>query len=97
MGGITSVNMPVIVVENKAGGNFSYCNLNEGIGKVMRFGAYGDEVQQRLHWMREELMPVLKDALAHTDGGVDLGAIMAQGITMVMNSTNVILPPRHYC
>lgn len=82
MGGITSANMPVIVVENKADGNFAYCNMNEGIGKVMRFGAYGDEVQQRLHWMREELMPVLKDALEQTDGGVDLGAIMAQGITM---------------
>ncbi|MGR5063589.1 DUF1116 domain-containing protein [Photobacterium sp. DNB22_13_2] len=82
MGGITSANMPVIVVENKADGNFAYCNMNEGIGKVMRFGAYGDEVQQRLHWMREELMPVLKDTLKQTDGGVDLGAIMAQGITM---------------
>ncbi|WP_413111540.1 DUF1116 domain-containing protein [Thaumasiovibrio sp. DFM-14] len=82
MGGITSVNMPVVVVENKTDGNYAYCNLNEGIGKVMRFGAYGEEVQQRLHWMREELMPVLKDALAKTEKGIDIGAIMAQGITM---------------
>ena len=82
MGGITSANMPVIVVENKAGGNMAYCNMNEGIGKVMRFGAYGEEVQKRLHWMREELMPVLKDAIATTENGIDLGAIMAQGVTM---------------
>ncbi|MDF2152986.1 DUF1116 domain-containing protein [Vibrio sp. CAU 1672] len=82
MGGITSANMPVIVVENQDGGNRAYCNMNEGIGKVMRFGAYGEEVQQRLHWMREELMPVLRDALANFEDGVDIGAIMAQGITM---------------
>lgn len=82
MGGITSANMPVIVVENKAGGNMAYCNMNEGIGKVMRFGAYGEEVQNRLHWMREELMPVLKDAIATTEDGIDIGAIMAQGVTM---------------
>jgi hypothetical protein len=39
MGGITSPNMPMLVVENIAEGNRAYCNLNEGIGKVMRFGA----------------------------------------------------------
>ncbi|MDH8458093.1 DUF1116 domain-containing protein, partial [Klebsiella pneumoniae] len=38
MGGITSPNMPMLVVENIAEGNRAYCNLNEGIGKVMRFG-----------------------------------------------------------
>lgn len=82
MGGITSANFPVIVVKNQTDGNYAYCNMNEGIGKVMRFGAYGEEVQQRLHWMREELMPVLKLALAQTENGIDLGAIMAQGVTM---------------
>ncbi|MGF1685010.1 DUF1116 domain-containing protein [Photobacterium minamisatsumaniensis] len=82
MGGITSATTPVIVVENKADGNYAYCNMNEGIGKVMRFGAYGEEVQQRLCWMRDELQPVLKAALANTEGGLDLSTLMAQGITM---------------
>ena len=82
MGGITSATTPVIVVENKADGNFAYCNMNEGIGKVMRFGAYGDEVQQRLRWMRDELKPVLKAVLAETEDGLDLSTLMAQGITM---------------
>lgn len=82
MGGITSANMPMIVVENKVHGNFAYCNLNEGIGKVMRFGAYGEDVQARLSWMRDSLAPILKKALAMVNNGVDLTAIMGQAITM---------------
>lgn len=82
MGGITSANMPMIVVENKVHGNFSYCNMNEGIGKVMRFGAYGPDVQERLHWMKDSLAIVLQKALAQIDGGIDLTAVMGQAITM---------------
>lgn len=69
MGGITSATMPMVVVNNKVHGNYAYCNLNEGIGKVMRFGAYGADVQERLRWMRDSLAPVLKEVLAGVDGG----------------------------
>ena len=82
MGGITSANMPVLVVKNITHGNTAYCNINEGIGKVMRFGAYDEDVQKRHRWMRDTLAPVLRDALALIDNGIDLTAIMAQGITM---------------
>ncbi len=82
MGGITSANMPMLVVENKVHGNRSYCNMNEGIGKVMRFGAYNEEVQTRLRWMRDTLAPVLSEALQALEGGIDLTAVMAQAITM---------------
>ncbi|CHD23202.1 Protein of uncharacterised function (DUF1116) [Salmonella enterica subsp. enterica serovar Typhi] len=82
MGGITSASMPMLVVENITDGNRAYCNLNEGIGKVMRFGAYGEDVQQRLRWMRDVLMPVLSAALGRLERGLDLTAMMAQGITM---------------
>ncbi|WBF44416.1 DUF1116 domain-containing protein [Serratia rubidaea] len=82
MGGITSANMPVVMVKNITHGNMAYCNLNEGIGKVMRFGAYDDEVQQRLRWMRTVLAPVLNEALAQIENGIDLSALMAQAITM---------------
>ncbi|AWX13500.1 hypothetical protein CEP49_02495 [Mergibacter septicus] len=81
MGGITSATMPVHIVKNTQHQNLAFCNLNEGIGKVMRFGAYGADVQQRLRWMRDELAPVLNEALEDTDG-IDLTAIMAQAITM---------------
>ena len=82
MGGITSASMPMLVVENAPDGNRAYCNLNEGIGKVMRFGAYGEDVQARLRWMRDVLMPVLSAALNTIERGIDLTAMMGQGITM---------------
>lgn len=82
MGGITSANMPVVVVENITHGNRAYCNLNEGIGKVMRFGAYGEDVQARHRWMRDSLAPVLNETLQLFEKGVDLNALMAQAITM---------------
>ena len=82
MGGITSATMPVIEVKKIAHGNFAYCNLNEGIGKVMRFGAYGEDVQQRLRWMRDTLAPMLNRVLRSLENGIDLTAMMAQAITM---------------
>lgn len=82
MGGITSAHMPMVVVRNTVHGNDAYCNMNEGIGKVMRFGAYGEDVQQRLRWMRDSLAPVLKAVLATLEEGIDLTALMAQAISM---------------
>ncbi|TWN09735.1 hypothetical protein CHCC14561_2103 [Bacillus licheniformis] len=58
MGGITSPNMPVLVVMNKESGNEAYCQMNEGIGAVLRFGAYHEQVINRLHWMKDVLGPV---------------------------------------
>ncbi len=37
--------------------------MNEGIGKVLRFGAYSEEVVNRLRWMRDVLGPVLQAAI----------------------------------
>ena len=82
MGGITSANMPVLVLQNREHGNYAYCNLNEGIGKVMRFGAYGPDVQERLVWMRDYLAPILNEAVESVPEGIDLTALMAQAITM---------------
>ena len=66
MGGITSPNMAVFVVENETGANRAYCTMNEGIGKVLRFGAYDEEVVNRLRWMRDVLGPTLGKALRST-------------------------------
>lgn len=82
MGGITSASMPVIVMENKVHGNFSYCNLNEGIGKVMRFGAYDEEVLARHRWMIRALGPVLSAALRTMPDGIDVTTLIAQAVTM---------------
>lgn len=82
MGGITSANMPVLVVENKADGTTAYCQMNEGIGKVLRFGAFSQEVVDRLTWMKDVLGPVLGKALRKMDGGLNVNVIAAKAITM---------------
>ncbi|GMA98896.1 acyl-CoA synthetase FdrA [Pelosinus sp. IPA-1] len=82
MGGITSGNMPVLVVENKLDGSIGYCIMNEGIGKVLRFGAFSEEVVNRLRWMRDSLGPVLSKALQRKEGGLNLNVLIAKAITM---------------
>ena len=81
MGGITSGSMPVLVVEDRAGPGRGFCNMNEGVGRVMRFGAYGPEVLERLAWMRDELGPLLAAALDSTEG-INLRTIMSRAILM---------------
>ena len=82
MGGITSPNMAVVVVENRTGGNRAYCTMNEGIGKVLRFGAYDAEVIARLDWMRDVLGPALAQALRLTNSGFALTPLISRAITM---------------
>ncbi|QTJ37058.1 DUF1116 domain-containing protein [Dolosigranulum pigrum] len=82
MGGITSANMPVLVVENKLENIRAYCTMNEGIGKVLRFGAFSEEVVERLQWMRDTLGPTLSKAVKLTDEGINLNVIIAKAITM---------------
>lgn len=82
MGGITSANMPVLIVENREFGNKAYCTMNEGIGKVLRFGAYDEEVVTRLEWMRDVLGPTLSAALQISENGINLDVLIAKAITM---------------
>lgn len=82
MGGITSPNMAVFVVENETGGNRAYCTMNEGIGKVLRFGAYDEEVVNRLRWMRDVLGPTLGKALRSMENGLALNPLIAKAVAM---------------
>jgi len=81
MAGIVSPSMPVYVVENAAGGTRAYATLNEGYGKVLRFGAYDDDVLARLRWIEGTLAPVLGRAL-ELMGGLDLRTLVAQALQM---------------
>ncbi len=82
MAGIISPSMPLFVVKNFVGANFAYSNLNEGLGKVLRFGAYNHEVVEHLRWMERILAPALKRALAGLEQGIRLKPIMAQALQM---------------
>ena len=81
MAGVISASMKVYVVENVEHGNKSFSNLNEGYGKVLRYGAYSDDVLKRLRWMNDVLGVALADALAQSNG-IDLRALMAEALHM---------------
>ncbi|HEX6035980.1 MAG TPA: DUF1116 domain-containing protein [Anaerolineales bacterium] len=81
MAGVISGSMKVYVVENAEHGNKSFSNLNEGYGKVLRYGAYSDEVLKRLRWMNDVLGSALADALAQSNG-IDLRALIAEALHM---------------
>jgi hypothetical protein len=81
MAGVVSPSMPVWIIENLEYGNRAYCTLNEGLGKVLRYGAYGDEVYTRLHWMEDVLYPTLAAAVERA-GPVDLRGLIAQALHM---------------
>jgi len=81
MAGITSPSMSVYVVKNEVHGNMTYCNLNEGLGKVLRYGAYSKEVLDRLRWMESEMAPLLTEAFKRS-GPIDLVGIMAKALHM---------------
>jgi hypothetical protein len=81
MAGVTTASMPVYIVENRAFGNRAYSNLNEGYGKVLRYGAYSDDVLERLRWMQETLGPAVGEALQRA-GGLDMKGLIARQLTM---------------
>lgn len=81
MAGVTSPSMPVFIVENKTYGNKAYCNMNEGLGKALRFGAYGEDVIARLKWMENVLGPAIKLALEIV-GEIDVKNLQVQALMM---------------
>ena len=81
MAGLTSPSMLVYVIENKTHGNMAYSNLNEGYGKVLRYGAYSEEVIERLTWMNDVLGPVLDGAIK-ASGGIDIRALLSEALHM---------------
>jgi hypothetical protein len=82
MAGIVSSSMPVFIVQNQTFGNLAYCTQNEGLGKVLRYGAMGVEVYTRLKWMETSLYPVLDRALQTIADGIDLRSLIAQALHM---------------
>ncbi|MEU4696016.1 DUF1116 domain-containing protein [Nonomuraea dietziae] len=81
MAGVVSPSMWMFEVRDAEHGGTAYCSLNEGLGKVLRYGAYGPEVLERLRWMGSVLGPSLRDALRVT-GPIDLRGLIAQALQM---------------
>ncbi|MBT3670592.1 MAG: DUF1116 domain-containing protein [Chloroflexi bacterium] len=81
MAGVISSSMMVYIVENETDGNKAYSNLNEGYGKVLRYGAYSPEVLEKLSWMNDVMGPLLAEALSDGEG-LDIRALLAEALHM---------------
>ncbi|HEY4562347.1 MAG TPA: DUF1116 domain-containing protein [Thermoanaerobaculia bacterium] len=81
MAGVISPSMRVYVVEDATHGHRTFSNLNEGYGKVLRYGAFSSEVLTKLRWMNDFLAPVLGRAIELLDG-VDLRTLIAEALHM---------------
>jgi hypothetical protein len=81
MAGVVSASMWMFALEDPTTGRRSYCSLNEGLGKVLRYGAYSPDVLDRLRWMSVVLGPVLRAAVRGSEP-VDVTAILAQMVQM---------------
>jgi hypothetical protein len=85
MAGVVTPSMWMFVLEDPATGARTHCTLNEGLGKVLRYGAYSPEVLTRLRWMGEVLGPLLQQAVRATvaqEAPVDVTAILGQMLQM---------------
>lgn len=81
MAGIISPSMPVWVVEDTEHHHRTFSNLNEGLGKVLRFGANSPDVLERLAWLSRTLAPTIREALQKT-GPIELKPLIAQALHM---------------
>jgi hypothetical protein len=81
MAGVVTPSMWLWVLEDAATGRRTFCSLNEGLGKVLRYGAYGPDVLTRLRWMGAVLGPLLQTAVRAT-GAVDVTGILTQMLQM---------------
>jgi hypothetical protein len=81
MAGVTSASMAVYVIENADGNNLAYSNLNEGYGKVLRYGAFSEDVIAKLKWMNDSMAPLLAAALEGGEG-IDIRALLAEALHM---------------
>ena len=82
MAGVVTPSMHMFEVFDQSTGNKSFCTLNEGLGKVLRYGAFSAEVISRLNWMRNDLGPLLQLGIRSLTDGIDVKAILAQMIQM---------------
>jgi hypothetical protein len=81
MTGIITYSMPLWEVKNTTFGNVAYCTFNEGLGKVMRFGANGPEVIERLKWLEKSLAPAMKKAI-QLSGPISMKVMIAKALAM---------------
>jgi hypothetical protein len=77
--GVITASMPVFEVVDDEHGVVAHATVNEGLGRVLRFGANDDAVLERLRWIAAVAAPALDAALASI-GGIALHRLVAEAL-----------------
>jgi hypothetical protein len=77
--GTITASTPVMVVEDEASGRRAFHFLMEGFGRTLVLGMTGDDVFERLRWLRDVAAPALDAALQEL-GGIDCDEIMVEAL-----------------
>ncbi len=77
--GSITASTPVVVVEDRTTGRRAFHFLMEGFGRTLILGMRGDDVYERLRWLRDEAAPAL-DVAIQSLGGIDCDAIMVESL-----------------
>jgi Protein of unknown function (DUF1116) len=77
--GAITASTPVVVVEDAASGRRAFHFLMEGFGRTLILGMTGDDVFERLRWLRDEAGPAIDAALFEL-GGIDCDEIMVEAL-----------------
>ena len=92
MAGVISPSMWVYELRDEVHDNTSWCSLNEGLGKVLRYGAYGPEVIERLRWMNTVLGadPQVRPLLAGSRAGASRTSPTTKGRGPIHNASLLV-------
>jgi len=82
LAGIYTASMPVLVLENRAGGNRAFCNLFEGVSPHrLNYGVYNEDVRRNLLFLGDVVAPTLGEAVRLV-GGIPLRPLMTRALHM---------------
>ena len=77
--GAITASTPVFVLEDADSGRRAFHFLMEGFGRALILGMWGEDVRERLEWLRDEVAPALDAALSAL-GGIDCDEIMIEAL-----------------
>lgn len=77
--GAITASTPVVVLEDADTGRRAFHFLMEGFGRALVLGMHGEDVFERLRWLRDEAAPALDRALTELDG-IDCDEIVVEAL-----------------
>ncbi len=85
MAGIITASMSVFIIEDQISGHRTYSNLSDDLGDYrgssIRFGVYEKRAIDHIHWLENNVAPILNQAIIDA-GGIDFLPIIGKSLLM---------------